>query len=162
MGNLGQLPCTVICVRTRTRVHMCLWLPSRAREKGQVLALATVFVKVACGGSSSGQKACWEPLWHPNRPAWVTSSHHTFLGLWFRDSLSDYRRFQMCRSVFCSTFALGWTFIISQLKIHLHAQHSGGGNASTVCFTLLLAKHKHNVYIYIYIFINRVKEHAQH
>lgn len=33
MGNLGQLSCTVMCVCTHTRVHMCLWLTSRAKER---------------------------------------------------------------------------------------------------------------------------------
>lgn len=127
MGNLGQLSCTVMCVCTRTRVHMCLWLPSRARERGQELAQATVFVMVACGRNSSGQKTCWEPLCHPSRSAWVTSSHgnNSFLGQWFTKSLSDYERFQRCRSAARSTFILRRTFRIHKLETCLHAQHSG-------------------------------------
>lgn len=61
MGKFDQLARTVTCVCTHPRVHMSLWLLPRAREKGQVLAQATVFVRVAGGGSSSSQKTCREP-----------------------------------------------------------------------------------------------------
>lgn len=75
-------------------VHGCLWVPSRAKGRGQMLAQAAVFVMVACGSHSIGQKTCWEPLCHPNRPAWVTSNHsnNSFLGSRFRKLLSHYRR----------------------------------------------------------------------
>lgn len=104
MGNLGQLQCTVMCVCTRTIVHMFVTAFKGRGERGQVLALATVFVLVTGSGSNSGQKTCREPLCHPSRLAWVTSSHsnNSLLGLWFTESLSDFRRFQRQRSVFCS------------------------------------------------------------
>lgn len=124
MGDLGQLSCTVVCLDTYTGVCECL---QGAKGRGQMLAQAAVFVMVACGRHSIGQKTCWEPLCHPNRPAWVTSNHsnNSFLGSRFRKSLSHYRRFQRHRSVFSSTFTLIWTFRIHKLKSYLHAQHIG-------------------------------------
>lgn len=100
----GEPWSTVMCVCTRTIVHMFVTAFKGRGERGQVLALATVFVLVTGSGSNSGQKTCREPLCHPSRLAWVTSSHsnNSLLGLWFTESLSDYRRFQRQRSVFCS------------------------------------------------------------
>lgn len=67
-----------VCTHTNTGAHVgceCLQGPERDREGGWVLALATAFVMVTCGRGSSGQETRWEPLCHPSRAAWVTSSY---------------------------------------------------------------------------------------